>query len=463
MFYLVRFDFRPGKAKLQDVWRQSAAAMRGSGGASGSVRGFKVVGRQTVFALAEFADNDAADDALARLSDIEGLEGAELEVMPLRLYDEPEAPERAVRAPGEKPAEEPATAEEPPPGPKAPGDELSGAPVLSKPGIPRPRTLPEEDAGSARAPGAPDEEPREGTSGPEGESSGASGPASPGAGRRPGVSITGMIRNLDAERRAPEEPAAGKPASDRGDPAGRRAQREVPGPGTPEDPSVTGMIRGLDSPGRKPAGPKAQGPGASGTEEPGSSPAPPEGPSVTGMIRGLDAPGKPSAKPSSTPEEPARSGDEDAPTQRRSRSPNEARREAGAAAGPEGPPASITGMIRSLDAPGHVPAGKPAVPGPRLLLRPGDGTEGETLEVNRAGATMGRSLGNSIRIDDGMLSRQHARIEFRDGGFWLSDLGSSNGTFANGNRLRSPHRLQTGDLIELGSTRLNVKVEGEAV
>ncbi len=64
--------------------------------------------------------------------------------------------------------------------------------------------------------------------------------------------------------------------------------------------------------------------------------------------------------------------------------------------------------------------------------------EGAVFEVGEAGATLGRLPDNSIYLTDGRLSRHHARIEFRDGGFWLSDLGSQNGTLVN-DRLRRAH------------------------
>jgi pSer/pThr/pTyr-binding forkhead associated (FHA) protein len=110
-------------------------------------------------------------------------------------------------------------------------------------------------------------------------------------------------------------------------------------------------------------------------------------------------------------------------------------------------------MIRSLDAP-------KASLATRVFLRIVDGpAAGETFEVGRAGATMGRSPENQIRMNDERLSRRHAGIEFRDGSFWLSDLRSSNGTFVNQNRLNTPHRLRSGDVIRLGGVHLNVTLE----
>ena len=98
-----------------------------------------------------------------------------------------------------------------------------------------------------------------------------------------------------------------------------------------------------------------------------------------------------------------------------------------------------------------------------LLQASAGPAQGTTFEVSEAGATLGRSRDNPIPILDEELSRRHARIEFKDGAYWLTDLGSTNGTFVNQTRLSAPHRLQSGDVIELGTTRLNVTIEAKPV
>ncbi len=57
--------------------------------------------------------------------------------------------------------------------------------------------------------------------------------------------------------------------------------------------------------------------------------------------------------------------------------------------------------------------------------------------------------------DDPEISRRHARIVKRAGGqLTLEDLGSTNGTFVNGQRLERPRRLTRGDVIRVGETDL---------
>jgi hypothetical protein len=94
-------------------------------------------------------------------------------------------------------------------------------------------------------------------------------------------------------------------------------------------------------------------------------------------------------------------------------------------------------------------------PGIRLIANTGP-AQGSVFDIGETGATLGRLPENSICLTDGRLSRHHARIDFRDNGYWLSDLGSQNGTLVNDHPLSDAHRLQEGDSIELGTTRMTV-------
>ncbi len=97
---------------------------------------------------------------------------------------------------------------------------------------------------------------------------------------------------------------------------------------------------------------------------------------------------------------------------------------------------------------------------PRALLVATAGlARGRTFLVPIDGATVGRHPENAVCLPDERLSREHARIEFREGHFWLRDLGSTNGTALNGNLLSSPQMISNGDTIDLGSNTLVVTIE----
>ncbi|GAB1817844.1 FHA domain-containing protein [Herbidospora sp. RD11066] len=68
--------------------------------------------------------------------------------------------------------------------------------------------------------------------------------------------------------------------------------------------------------------------------------------------------------------------------------------------------------------------------------------------------TLGRDAGTAaVVLDDGAVSRRHARLEFADGRLVLTDLGSSNGTFVNDTKI-SRHVIVPGDQIRIGRYEL---------
>ncbi len=71
--------------------------------------------------------------------------------------------------------------------------------------------------------------------------------------------------------------------------------------------------------------------------------------------------------------------------------------------------------------------------------------------------TVGRSPGCAVPLDDDTFASSiHARVFRRSGELWLEDLGSTNGTWVNDERLDSPVRLRRGDRVKVGSTVLEV-------
>jgi len=67
--------------------------------------------------------------------------------------------------------------------------------------------------------------------------------------------------------------------------------------------------------------------------------------------------------------------------------------------------------------------------------------------------------GADLTIDDPELSRRHARVKPVDGGVEIEDLGSTNGTFVNGERVAGPVRVTTGASMDVGESRIAVELE----
>jgi pSer/pThr/pTyr-binding forkhead associated (FHA) protein len=81
---------------------------------------------------------------------------------------------------------------------------------------------------------------------------------------------------------------------------------------------------------------------------------------------------------------------------------------------------------------------------------------GEVIAVAE-GATLGRSDGADVLVADSAVSGEHARIE-RIGRRWVvTDLGSTNGTRVNDARVARQRALRAGDVLSLGTVRLQVK------
>jgi len=72
-------------------------------------------------------------------------------------------------------------------------------------------------------------------------------------------------------------------------------------------------------------------------------------------------------------------------------------------------------------------------------------------------SSIGRDPGNTITIPDRRLSAQHARIIWRDGYWWVEDLGSTNGTMVNGNPVTRPTRFGRNDILRLGPASLRMR------
>jgi pSer/pThr/pTyr-binding forkhead associated (FHA) protein len=81
--------------------------------------------------------------------------------------------------------------------------------------------------------------------------------------------------------------------------------------------------------------------------------------------------------------------------------------------------------------------------------------EGEEHELDSAPITFGRGPQNDVPLSgDDFASARHARVEPRRDGVWVEDIGSTNGTFLNGNKLTRPRKLTSGDIVRVGETEL---------
>ena len=101
-------------------------------------------------------------------------------------------------------------------------------------------------------------------------------------------------------------------------------------------------------------------------------------------------------------------------------------------------------------------AGRHGRPGRNARLVSNDG---RTYPLSIGSTVIGRGDQANLRLPDVGISRRHARLDFDGGQVVLTDLGSTNGTMVNGQRV-SAVALNPGDMIQLGTTTLTFRVDG---
>ena len=97
-----------------------------------------------------------------------------------------------------------------------------------------------------------------------------------------------------------------------------------------------------------------------------------------------------------------------------------------------------------------VPTGPSAV-----VVHPPEG-KARTVKIGPS-MTIGRAPECELLIDDTYASSQHARIFGKNGTWYVEDLGSTNGTFVNDQKLAAPAMVQPGDKIRVGTTVLELR------
>jgi len=84
----------------------------------------------------------------------------------------------------------------------------------------------------------------------------------------------------------------------------------------------------------------------------------------------------------------------------------------------------------------------------------------ELLPLESGQLSIGRAESNDVALpNDDRASRQHALLESLPAGWCVRDLGSTNGTFVNGERIVRDRALRPGDEIVVGDTRLVFRAE----
>jgi hypothetical protein len=95
-----------------------------------------------------------------------------------------------------------------------------------------------------------------------------------------------------------------------------------------------------------------------------------------------------------------------------------------------------------------------------LVVEGGGGLRAGASFAVDGGMTIGRAPGADIQIDDRFASAHHARIYERDGYVYIEDMGSTNGTYLNGQRLAAEELLRSQDRVRIGDTEFRYEQQG---
>lgn len=85
----------------------------------------------------------------------------------------------------------------------------------------------------------------------------------------------------------------------------------------------------------------------------------------------------------------------------------------------------------------------------KLVVQKGP-TRTKAIRIHHKHTFIGRSPKCNVRILSAEISRQHCRLDFRDGFLSVTDLDSANGTFLNGRRIQGCQVVRPGDRLEIG-------------
>ena len=91
---------------------------------------------------------------------------------------------------------------------------------------------------------------------------------------------------------------------------------------------------------------------------------------------------------------------------------------------------------------------------PRLIVENSEVLSSGSEVALGGGLTVGRSRSSDLQIDDAFVSHMHARILRRGQFYFVEDLGSTNGTFVNGQRVSGDAQLRVRDELRFGETVL---------
>ncbi|HSB12204.1 MAG TPA: DUF3616 domain-containing protein [Blastocatellia bacterium] len=122
---------------------------------------------------------------------------------------------------------------------------------------------------------------------------------------------------------------------------------------------------------------------------------------------------------------------------------------------PKIPSSTVVLEANAFDTRLDTPPSAPQKASLKILLPTGDVFDRELGETE---TQIGKGPRNDIVIADPAVSTAHAIVRAESGGYTISDIGSRNGTFVNGERVSAPQKLNHGDVIAIGLSKITFRL-----
>jgi pSer/pThr/pTyr-binding forkhead associated (FHA) protein len=94
---------------------------------------------------------------------------------------------------------------------------------------------------------------------------------------------------------------------------------------------------------------------------------------------------------------------------------------------------------------------------PRVLTITQGSQAGQSADLADGVILIGRGVDAQLNLDDDYVSTRHARVVSGENGIYLEDLGSTNGSYVNGQRITGPTTITLSDTIRIGRTTMNLE------
>jgi pSer/pThr/pTyr-binding forkhead associated (FHA) protein len=94
---------------------------------------------------------------------------------------------------------------------------------------------------------------------------------------------------------------------------------------------------------------------------------------------------------------------------------------------------------------------------PRVFMISQGNQAGLSAELSAGAVMIGRGADCQLILDDDYVSTRHARVVSTPNGIYVEDLGSTNGTYVNGQRITAPTTITLADTVRIGKTILKLE------